>query len=199
VPARPGWCGLPSFLALSDLGLTLLDLPRFLLDTAFRNGLLPRLTHNGVRAYFTQEFPKREGAVHQWAAPVLNKISGLIFDSDVRLMLAGRATLNFRDVLDRKLVALVHVPKGIIGERPSALIAAFIIARFRGGAGRADSRRRHLPPWTSSELHHGNQDISQSRKCLSLTLAHQYPDQLSTDPERILSNDRLAVLLPRGL
>ena len=47
------WLLTNTFLALSDLGLTLLDLPRFLLDPAFRNSLLPQLTHERVRAYCT--------------------------------------------------------------------------------------------------------------------------------------------------
>jgi len=182
------WLLTNSFLALSDLGLTLLDLPRFLLDTGFRNEVLPKLQHDGVRAYFTQEFPKRDGAIHQWAAPVLNKIAGLIFDSDLKLMLAGRATFNFRDVLDRKRVVLAHLPKGIIGERPSALLGAFVVAQIQKAAlSRTDSRWRpehylYLDEFQNYTTDNIQDILSESRKYnLSLTLAHQYLDQLSTE------------------
>jgi hypothetical protein len=182
------WLLTNSFLALADLGLTLLDLPRFLLDTAFRNQLLPQLTHERVRAYFTQEFPRRDGTIHQWVAPVLNKISGLIFDADLRLMLAGGSTLNFRTVLDRKLVVLVHLPKGILGERPSALVAAFVVAQIQKAAlARADSRWRpphylYLDEFQNYTTDNIQDILSESRKYnLSLTLAHQYLDQLSPE------------------
>lgn len=182
------WLLTNSFLALSDLGLTLLDLPRFLLDTPFREHLLPKLTHDGVRAYFTQEFPKREGAVHQWAAPVLNKIAGLIFDSDLRLMIAGRSTINFRDVLDKKLVVLAHLPKGIIGERPSALLGAFIVAQIqKASLSRANTVWRpphylYLDEFQNYTTDNIEDILSESRKyALSLTLAHQYLDQLSPE------------------
>jgi hypothetical protein len=59
------WLLTNSFLALSDLGLTLLDLPRFLLDQAFRENLLPHLSYERSRLFFQYEFPSSQGAIHQ--------------------------------------------------------------------------------------------------------------------------------------
>jgi len=189
------WLLTNSFLALADLGLTLLDLPRFLLDTSFREQVLPKVTHAGVRAYFTQEFPTRDTAIHQWVAPVLNKISGLIFDSDLRLFVAGQATLTFREVLHRKLIVLVHLPKGLIGERPSALLGAFIVAQIQKAA-LARTNRVSRPPYYLylDEFQHYTTDniqdiLSESRKYgLSLLLAHQYLDQLSGELKSAVLN-----------
>jgi hypothetical protein len=123
-----------TFLALSCLGLTLLDLPRFLTDSDFRKHLLSRLANENARAYFAWEFPDHEGATHQWVTPVLNKIGGLLFDPDTRLMVAGHSTINFRHIVDRQRVLLVNLPKGIIGEGASALLGAFIVAHFQKAA-----------------------------------------------------------------
>lgn len=185
---RMVWLLTNSFLALAELGLALPDLPRLLLDAAWRAQLLPRIRHAGVRAFFELQFPRSEGAVHQWVTPVLNKIGGLVFDRDIRLMLAGKPTFTFRDVLDSRLVLLVNLPKGILGEGSSALLGALIVAHLQKAAlARADTREREpyylyldeFQNYTTANI----QDIlSESRKYgLSLVLAHQYLDQLSPD------------------
>ena len=182
------WLLTNSFLALANLGLTLVDLPRFLLDRPFRESLLPRLANEGARAYFLFEFPKSRGAVHQWITPVLNKIGGLIFDPDLRLMLAGGSKLSFRAVLDRRLILLVNLPKGILGEGTSALLGAFIVAHLQKAAlSRANIKRRipyylYLDEFQNYTTDNIKDILSESRKyALSLTMAHQYLDQLSPD------------------
>jgi hypothetical protein len=182
------WLLTNTFLALSSLGLTLLDLPRFLMDRAFRESLLPRLSNEGVWTYFHLEFPKSQGAVHQWVTPVLNKIGSLIFDPDVRLSLAGGSRLDFRAVLDRQLILLVNLPKGILGEGTSALLGAFIVAHLQKAAlSRANTNRRtpyylYLDEFQNYTTDNVQDILSESRKyALSLTLAHQYLDQLSPE------------------
>lgn len=49
---RMVWLLTNCFLALSDLGLTLLDLPRFLLDRDYRERLLPHLSNEAIYIYF---------------------------------------------------------------------------------------------------------------------------------------------------
>lgn len=182
------WLLTNTFLALSNLGLTLLDLPRFLLDNAYRERLLPKISQESARAYFDFEFPKNQNAVHQWVTPVLNKIGGLIFDPDLRLMFVSDAKLNFREVLDKRLILLVNLPKGILGESPSALLAAFIVAHIQKAAlSRTDVSVRppfylYLDEFQNYTTDNIQDILSESRKyALSLVLAHQYLDQLSSD------------------
>src|SRR5258706_1471425 len=185
---RTMWLLSNSFLALSDWGLALLDLPIFLLDRNFREGLLPRMKHIGARSYFQNEFPKSQAAAHQWATPVLNKIGGLIFDPDTSLMLAGKSRFSFREVLDRRLILMVNLPKGILGEGASALMGAFIVAHIQKAAlARANTANRipfflYLDEFQNYTTDNIKDILSESRKyALSLTLVHQYPDQLSSD------------------
>src|SRR5207253_3230659 len=93
-----------TFLAQSDLGQTLVDTPRFLRDREWRNQLLKRVRHRNVVEYFRLEFPDEKSSSKSWIGPVLNKIKPLVFDPDIRLMLAARSTINFRQIMDRRLV-----------------------------------------------------------------------------------------------
>ena len=177
-----------SFLTLAEFGKTLVDLPRFLNDTAWRSALVARTTHREVAEYFRYEFPPKPNAAQQWITPVLNKIGPLIFDPDVRLMLGTKSTINFRRILDDKLILLVNLSKGILGEGNSALLGAFIVAHLQQAAlSRANSRNRDIFFLYLDEFQNYTTDnikdiLSESRKYgLSLILAHQYLDQLGMD------------------
>lgn len=119
---------------------------------------------------------------------MLNKIGGLIFDPDVRLIFAGDTKINFREILDQQLVLLVNIPKGILGEGSSALLGAFIVAHLQKAAlSRANAFKRnpfylYLDEFQNYTTDNIKDILSESRKyALSLTLAHQYLDQLSGD------------------
>lgn len=177
-----------SFVILSEFSLTLLDLPRFLSERAWREALLSRSRYPAIAEYFHYEFPAKDGAAAQWTAPVLNKIGPLIFDPDMRLMLGTKSTVNFRRILDENMVLLVNMSKGILGEGNSALLGAFIVAHLQQAAmSRADSRHRNLFFLYLDEFQNYTTDnikdiLSEMRKYgLSLILAHQFLAQLSTD------------------
>jgi hypothetical protein len=177
-----------TFQALAGLGLTLLDLPRFLLDADYRQSLLPRVPSASARTYFEHEYPDKKGLVHQWVTPVLNKLGAVIDDPDMRLMVAGSRPLDFREAMDRKLILLVHLPKGVIGEGTSALLGAFIVANLQKAAlARTDAASRppyylYLDEFQNYTTDNIQDILSESRKYnLSLTLAHQYLDQLSNE------------------
>lgn len=182
------WLLTNSFLALADLNLTLLDLPRFLLDTPFRETLLPRVTREEVLTYFYLEFPKSEAGIRQWVTPVLNKLGSLLFDTDTRLMLAGSKPLDFRRLIDSQRILLVNLSKGILGEGTSALLGAFIVAQMQKAAlSRSDTVYRvpyylYLDEFQNYTTDNIKDILSEARKyALSLTLAHQYLDQLSPE------------------
>jgi hypothetical protein len=182
---RMVWLLTNTFLALVALNLTLLDMPRFLIDRGFREGLINRIPLPSVRQYFESEFPENDKGAHQWIAPVLNKMGGLMFDPDIRLIFAGQSSMDFRKIMDDQMILLVNLSKGIIGEGMSALLAAFIVAHIQKTAlARANSN--HRPPFYFylDEFQNYTTDniidiLSESRKyALSLTLAHQFLDQL---------------------
>jgi len=189
------WLLTNTFLALSSLGLTLLDLPRFLGDSEFRSQQLGRTTLDTVRTYFEHEFPKTEKGVQQWTAPVLNKLGTLLFDPDVSLMFAGRNALDFRSLIDNQMILLVNLPKGILSEGLSSLVAALLVGLIQKAAlSRADSPHRLSFHLYLDEFQHYTTDnitdvLTESRKYrLSLTLAHQYLDQVPAEIKHAVLN-----------
>lgn len=184
-----------TFLALTQLGSSLVDLPRFLTEKAWRDGNLERIRSRGVKAYFQYEFPQTPAAIHQWVTPVLNKIGPFLFDPDVYPMLKGKPTFSYRELLDAKRVLLVNLPKGILGEGTTSLMAAFIVAQIQQAAlSRADNPKRPAFHLYLDEFQHYTTDnitdvLAEARKySLSLTLAHQYLDQLSPQIKRAVLN-----------
>lgn len=185
---RMVWLLTNTLLALSSLGLSILDLPRFLLDAESRLKLLPKISSEAVRNYFIYEFPQKQSSAMQWAAPILNKLGNLIFDPQIRTIFSGKSTINFRHIMDSGKILLVHLPKGIIGEELSSLLAAFIVAMIQKAAlSRTSTNIRqpfylYLDEFQNYTTNNIKDILSESRKySLSLTMAHQYLDQLSTD------------------
>jgi hypothetical protein len=182
------WLLTNTFLALSASGLSILDLPRFLTDADYREGFLPMVRSEMVRNYFLNEFPEKPSGAMQWAAPILNKLGNLIFDPQIRAIFTGKSTINFRQIMDSGKILLIHLPKGVMGEELSSLLAAFIVAQIQKAAlSRASTHNRqpfylYLDEFQNYTTDNIKDILSESRKYgLSMTLAHQYLDQLSPD------------------
>lgn len=185
---RMVWLLTNTFLALSSSGLSILELPRFLSDPEFRIAIMPKVDSEVVRNYFLNEYPQKHSNAMQWSAPILNKLGNLIFDPQIRTIFTGKSTINFRHIMDSGKILLVNLPKGIIGEELSSLLAAFIVAMIQKAAlSRASTHNRqsfylYLDEFQNYTTDNIKDILSESRKySLSLTLAHQYLDQLSSD------------------
>lgn len=185
---RMVWLLTNTFLALSSSGLSILELPRFLSDPEFRIAIMPKVDSEVVRNYFLNEYPQKHSNAMQWSAPILNKLGNLIFDPQIRTIFTGKSTINFRHIMDSGKILLVNLPKGIIGEELSSLLAAFIVAMIQKAAlSRASIHNRqsfylYLDEFQNYTTDNIKDILSESRKYgLSLTLAHQYLDQLSSD------------------
>ena len=170
------WLLVNSLLALIELRMTLLDLPRWLLDEAFRSARLPGLMNEEVVRFFFDEYPSSPAAMHQWATPILNKLGQLLFDPDMRQIFGSPSSFDFRDLMDEGRILLVNAPKGILGEGLSALLAAFVVAHIQKAAlARASSQRRqpfylYLDEFQNYTTDNIQDILSESRKyALSLT------------------------------
>ena len=192
---RMVWLLTNTFLALVELGLSILDLPQFLTDQAYRDNLVSQLSLPSVRRYFENEFPKTERGTLQWITPVLNKIGNLLFDPDMRLIFSGKSTFDLRKVMDQRMIFLANLPKGILGEGTSSLLAAFLVACMqRTALSRANSSHRpafylYLDEFQNYTTHNIIDILSESRKyALSLTLAHQFLEQLPNELRQAVLN-----------
>ena len=193
-----------SLIALSEAERSLVDLPAFLTDAAFRQRILTQLTHPIARDYFVRFDRLSDRARLTWSEPVLNKINALLANDYVRQLLAApHSTVNLRDVLDRGQVLLVKLDKGRLKDSAD-LVGSLLLAKLQ----LAVFSRSELPVWQRRPFALYVDEfqnfatasfgvlLSEARKYgLSLVLAHQtlaqIPEQLTS---LILGNTGLQVV-----
>jgi type IV secretory pathway TraG/TraD family ATPase VirD4 len=175
---------------------TLLDMPRLLTDQEFRVKVLASITNQQVKEFWLFEFEKYSFEFEKYSArfrseaisPILNKIGQFLTSIPLRNIVGQKEnTFDLRKVMDEGKILIVNLAKGKIGEDNSSLLGAMMIANIQLSAlSRADlpEKKRKSFYLYVDEFHNfitlSFADIlSESRKYgLSLTLAHQYIEQL---------------------
>ncbi|MEM9292131.1 MAG: type IV secretion system DNA-binding domain-containing protein [Acidobacteriota bacterium] len=168
---------------------TLADVPRLLLDEAFRRVTIDRLSSRGLQAFWRDEFEKMSPSMRTVAsAPILNKVGAFLSHPVLRSILCeGASTFKMRDVMDSKKILIVNLAKGEIGEQPSSLLGSLLVSYIAlAGLSRADT-----PEWVRRDFYvyldefhsfatlHLATMLSELRKYrVNLLLAHQYFGQL---------------------
>jgi type IV secretory pathway TraG/TraD family ATPase VirD4 len=173
-------------------GSTLLDIPRLLTDGDFRKSVLLKVNHPQVKAFWASEYDKYSAWMRSTAiSPILNKIGQFLVSIPLRNIVGQRHnTFKLRTVMDEKKILIVNLAKGRIGEDNCALMGAMLVTRMQLAAmSRANlpESRRHSYYLYVDEMHNfitlSFADVlSEARKYgLSLTLAHQYIEQLDSE------------------
>lgn len=178
--------------ALLDVpGATLLMLPRLLIDDVFRTRLIDRHVRDPlVRSFWLNEFAAYADHFRTEAiAPIQNKVGKALINPALRNMLAQpRSSITFRRLMDEGAIVICNLSKGALGESTAHLIGALIVtslaqaALSRADTPQADRRVFHL---YADEFQSFATDsfaliLSEARKYgLTLTLSHQYLDQVS--------------------
>lgn len=184
--------------ALLDVpGATLLMLPRLLLDEAFRIHLIERRVRDPVvRAFWLNEYASYSESFRVEAvSPIQNKIGKVLMEPRLRNMMAQpRSTITLRRLMDEGAIVICNLSKGRLGESIAHLLGALLTTAFSQAAlSRADidpSRRPTFHLYADEFQSFATESfaliLSEARKYgLTLTLAHQYLDQL---PESLRSS-----------
>jgi len=168
---------------------TLLYLPRLLQDEGFRAQCIQHVTDPVIRAFWLNEFaaypPKfREEAI----APVLNKIGRVLMTPAIRNVIAQpNSTIDLRFMMDDSRILIANLSKGSLGEGPAHLLGALLVTALAQAAlSRSDVAEDERVPFhlVVDEFQNFSTSgfsliLSEARKYgLTLTLAHQYLDQL---------------------
>lgn len=177
--------------ALLDVpGATLLMLPRLLIDTPYRVQLVHRHVRDPVvRAYWQNEYAGySENFRREAIAPIQNKVGKALMTPSLRNMLAQpRSTITPRRLMDEGAIVICNLSKGALGESTAHLLGALLVTSFAQAAlsrcdTRADERRvfhLYADEFQSFATESFSLILSEARKyALTLTLAHQYLDQL---------------------
>ena len=167
----------PSFLAIA----------RLLVDDAYRARVVAAVSDQRVRSFFQDEFdrwPARQLA--EALSPVQNKIGQVLGAPAVRNVLASwRPSFDIDQVLSRRQVLLVRVPKGRLGADPANLLGSLLVTsllqaamRRERGAGRVPFHL-YIDEFQNFTTEAFASILSEARKyALTLTIGHQYFDQL---------------------
>lgn len=177
--------------ALLDVpGSTLLMLPRLLIDEPFRAHLIEHHVRDPlIRSFWLNEYAGYSDSFRTEAiAPIQNKIGKALMVPRLRNMLAQpRSTITLRRLMDEGAIVICNLSKGRLGESIAHLLGALLTTAFSQAAlSRADtpaaSRRTfHLyaDEFQSFATESFALILSEARKYgLTLTIAHQYLDQL---------------------
>lgn len=180
-----------AILALLDYpDATLMMIPKLFTETDFRGEVIDHIQDPVIKARWVNEYNTLDiKQRNETISPILNKV-GQFLSSDIIRNIVGqpKSSINMRKIIDERKLLLVKMPKGLIGEDNAALLGALIITQIQLAAmSRADVEHGKRTPFYLyvDEFQNFATDafaviLSEARKYgLSLTLAHQYMNQLS--------------------
>lgn len=174
---------------LSTRGTTLMSVRKMLTSPDYRREIATNVDDKIVRDFWLEDFEGwasdfREEAI----TPLLDKVNQLLSNAMIRNVVCQPVNrLRLREIMDERKILLVRIPTGLIGEESASLLGGMIIAKiYQAAMSRADTPAeervdfylyvdefQHFATGAFSEI------LSESRKYrLSLTLAHQYLDQI---------------------
>jgi hypothetical protein len=176
--------------------LALLDQPQanfqnildMLLDKSYRSKALQYIESEPVKNFWLKEFPKY---MPYDLMPIYNKIGAFLGYPIVRkILIENTDRISLRQIMDTNKIFLVNLAKGHIGSDVSHILGAFLITAVNSAAfSRVDTPEEERIPYhvfadefhTYTSLSLVNM-LSELRKFkVSMTLAHQYIDQLDTE------------------
>jgi type IV secretory pathway TraG/TraD family ATPase VirD4 len=167
---------------------TLLDVRRALIDESYRTQLLKTCTSPLCVSFWRAEYEKYLERNGDPTTPILNKLGRVLSSPYVRdILCQKRSTLDLRFTMDEERILIVNLRKGEIGEQNAHLLGALMVSGIANAAfSRSDMPEEDRAPFYlyADEFQNFATDsfsqvLSEARKyALSLTLAHQFLDQL---------------------
>jgi len=185
-----------TMLALMETpGTTLLGVNRMYSDKDYRNMIVANITDPSVRAFWVDEYAKySEKFATEATAAIQNKVGQFAANPLIRNLVGQpKSTFDIRDIMDKRKIFIVNLSKGRMGEGNANLVGSMLITKiYLAAMSRADvgpESVKNLPPFYlyvdefQSFANESFADIlSEARKYkLSLTIAHQYIEQMSDE------------------
>ncbi|MCX7779014.1 MAG: type IV secretion system DNA-binding domain-containing protein [Patescibacteria group bacterium] len=179
-----------AILALLEFpGSTLLGIMRILVDKEYRKKVVAKITDPVVKSFWVDEFPRYPEAFKSEAiAPIQNKVGQFLSTALIRNIVGQvRSSFNLREVIDKKMILILNLSKGRIGEDASSLLGAMMITKIQLAAmSRIDipeEKREDFYLYVDEFQNFATESfvniLSEARKYrLNLILAHQYIGQL---------------------
>ncbi|MCI5108826.1 MAG: type IV secretion system DNA-binding domain-containing protein [Candidatus Pacebacteria bacterium] len=171
---------------------TLLSVNKMLADKSYRNKVIANITDPSVKAYWTEEFASYTERFAAEATPAIqNKIGQFTANPLIRNIIGQpKSSFDLREMMDQKKIVIVNLSKGRVGESNANLLGSLLITKmYLSAMSRADNEGGKMPRFYlfvdefQSFANESFADIlSEARKYeLSLTIAHQYIEQMSEE------------------
>lgn len=169
---------------------TVVDIVRILTDIEFRQQTVKKIQSPVVKNFWTHEFASwNEKFDNEAIIPIINIVGQFISNDYIRNVVAQKkSAFDFYKAMNEGKIVIINIAKGILGEDNAALLGSMIITKIQ----EATMARVNIPENERREFYlyvdefqnfateSFNQILSEARKFnLSLTIAHQYIDQLS--------------------
>jgi len=180
-------------MALLDYpGATLLGINRLMVDEDYRNRVVTKIRDPIVKTFWVAEFASWTDKYKAEALPAIqNKVGQFLAASVIRNIVAQvKSTIDVRSIMDEGKIFIVNLSKGRIGEDNMRLLGGMLISRMQMAAMERvnipEADRRDFYLFVDEFQNFANESfasiLSEARKYrLSLTVAHQYVEQLSDE------------------
>ena len=176
-------------------GSTLLGVNRIFGDKDYRKMVVDNVTDTSVRSFWLDEYAKySEKFATEATAAIQNKIGQFSANPLIRNIVGqSKSTFDIRKVMDEQKILIINLSKGRLGEGNASLIGAMLITKiYLAAMSRADTNAADLKQLPNFYLYvdefqsFANESfadiLSEARKYhLSLTVAHQYIEQMSDE------------------
>ncbi|MBC7982072.1 TraM recognition domain-containing protein, partial [Candidatus Parcubacteria bacterium] len=173
-----------------ESGCTMLDISRVMAVKSFRDMKIARCKNPIVKQFWSEIAEKTSGesGLANMIPYITSKFDVFSANEIMRPIIAQEhSSFNFREIMDSKKILLVNLAKGRLGDINSNLIGLIIVGKILMAAlSRVDSFGKDMNPFylyidefqniTTPSI---STILSEARKYkLSLTIAHQFIDQL---------------------
>jgi len=178
-------------LALIEAGdATIVDIVKLLTDTSFRQGVIKRIGDPVVKNFWTHEFSSwNERFDNEAIIPIINQIGQFLSNDYIRNVVGQKKSrIDFYESMNSGKIIIINLAKGKLGENNASLLGSMIITKIQEAAMARvnipqEERREfylYVDEFQNFATESFNQILSEARKFnLSLTIAHQYIDQLT--------------------
>ncbi len=175
----------------SDVGGTLADLQRFLINDDFRDQFLQTVRDPDVVFYWREVFRPRSS--QSTIDAIVTRLEIFLAPKQVRYIVGQkRNTLDFSDIMDSGKILLARLPQGIIGRENAALLGSLIVSKIQQAAMTRmrlpENRRRdfwcYIDEFQNFITPSMAEILTEARKLrLGLILAHQELGQLNRESQ----------------
>lgn len=193
-----------------DPGTSLLGIPRMFADSDYRRRIIRHIKNENVRRFWEVEYASYPKAFEVEAiSPIQNKVGQFLLSTTLANILGqAKSTIDLSFTMNTRRIFLANLSKGDLGEDDANLLGSLLLTAFYLAALKRTKTPEpervpfhlYIDEFASFTTGAFTTILSEARKFgLSLTLAHQYLDQI--DPgikSAVLGNVGTMILFRTG-